>query len=136
LRELPGLRTPVVKANCTHAYYVYPLIVDVKALGVSRDKIHAALQAEGVSVGNKYQNLHLLPMYQKKMAYGSKGFPWSSDIYQGNVSYLKGICPVAERLQDEQFMVLPMCMHELMDEDVDLIIASFAKVWGNLESLV
>ena len=136
LRNLPGLRTPVVKEDCTHAYYTYPMIVDVKTLGVSRDKIHAALQAEGVSIGKKYQNLHLLPMYQKKMAYGSKGFPWSSDMYQGNVSYLKGICPIAERIQDNEFMALPTCMHELMDGDVDLIIASFEKVWDNLESLV
>ncbi len=136
LRGLPGLSTPVVETDCTHAYYVYPMTVDGKALGVSRDKIHAALRAEGVPVGNKYQNLHLLPMYQQKMAYGSKGFPWTSDIYKGNVSYRKGICPVAERLQAAQYMGIPMCAYELSDEDVDLVVASFGKVWDNLKSLV
>lgn len=135
LRGLPGLSTPVVKADCTHAYYVYPMTVDGKALGVSRDEIHAALRAEGVPVGNKYQNLHLLPMYQNKMAYGSKGFPWTSDIYQGDVSYRKGICPVAEKLQDEQYLALPMCAYELSDEDIDLVVTSFEKVWANLRSL-
>lgn len=135
LRCLPGLSIPVVKTDCTHVYYVYPMTVDGKALGVSRDRLHAALRAEGVPVGSKYQNLHLLPMYQEKMAYGSKGFPWTSDIYKGSVSYRKGICPVAERLQDAQYIGLPMCAYELSDGDVDLVVTSFEKVWANLRSL-
>ena len=57
LKGLHGLRTPVVKTDRTHVYYVYPLVLDIKKLGVSRDRIHAALQAEGVAVSKCYQNI-------------------------------------------------------------------------------
>lgn len=135
LRNLKGLRTPEVKPDCTHVYYYYPMILDVKLLGVSRDKIHAALRAEGVPVGNRYQNLHLMPMYQKKVAYGSKGFPWTSDICKRDVDYGKGICPVAEELNDSTYLGLGMCVYDLSDEDVDLIVNAFRKVWAALEVL-
>ena len=94
-----------------------------------------ALQAEGVEVSEGYQNVHLLPMYQQKIAYGSRGFPWTSDICRRKVSYDKGICPVAEKLHDETFICFGMCVYDFSDDDIDLIINSFRKVWINLDSL-
>ena len=136
LKGLHGLRTPVVKAGCTHAYYVYPMILDVDLLGVSRQKIYAALEAEGVTgLASGYANVHLLPMYQKKIAYGSKGFPWTSDICHRDVVYSKGICPVAEQLHDKTYLGFQMCLHALEGEDIDLIVAAFRKVWQQLASL-
>lgn len=133
LQGLAGLRTPVVKPDCTHAYYVYPIILDVDLLGVERQQIHAALEAEGVTgLASGYANIHLLPMYQKKIAYGTKGFPWTSDICQRDVTYTKGICPVAEELHDRSFLGFEMCLHELDAKDVDLIIAAFQKVWRQI----
>jgi perosamine synthetase len=136
LLGLDGLRTPTIKTDCTHAYYVYPMVLDIEQLGLTRATLLNALEAEGVTglVGG-YINVHLLPMYQQKIAYGSRGFPWTSDICQREVSYDKGICPVAERLHDATFLGFEMCLHDLLDEDVDLIISSFRKVWANLESL-
>ena len=136
LRGLPGLRLPVVMPDCTHAYYFYPLILDTEKLGVSRSRIAAALEAEGVpGLATGYTNIHLLPLYQKKLAYGSSGFPWSSDICHREVDYRKGICPVAETLHDATFIGLEMCLNELADADVDLIIRAFRKVWKNMEDL-
>lgn len=135
LKGLRGLQTPVVKVDRTHVYYVYPMVLNVAELGVSRDKIHAALHAEGVEVSKSYQNIHLLPMYQKKMAYGSRGFPWTSDICRRDVSYAKGICPVAEELNDSTYLGFGMCVYDLSDQDVDLIVGAFHKVWANLGAL-
>ena len=136
LAGLPGLRTPVTRVDCTHAYYVYPLVLDTRKLGVSRKKIYKALVAEGVEgVVEGYTNIHLLPMYQKKSAYGSNGFPWTSDICKRDVSYAKGICPVAEELHDKNFLGFASCMHELNAKDTKLIVAAFKKVWGNLENI-
>lgn len=136
LNGLVGLRTPAVKPDCTHAYYVYPMVLDITQIGVPRARIVEALQAEGVSgLGSSYANLHLLPMYQQKIAYGSKGFPWTSDICHREVSYQRGICPVAEELNDRSYMGFAMCMHELTDEDVDLMVSAFRKVWANLAAL-
>lgn len=136
LAGLKGLRTPMVKPDCTHVYYVYSMYVDTAALGVNRHRLHQALTAEGVpALAATYQNLHMLPMYQKKIAYGSKGFPWTSDICRRDVSYAKGICPVAERLHESEFLGFGICSHEFKDEEVELIVAAFRKVWRNLEAL-
>jgi dTDP-4-amino-4,6-dideoxygalactose transaminase len=136
LKGLPGLRTPVIKPDCTHAYYVYPIILDVDQLGVSRGRIYSALEAEGIpGLAQGFANVHLLPMYQKKIAYGSKGFPWTSDICHRDVSYAKGICPIAEELHDKTFLGFETCVHELGNADVDLIVAAFRKVWDQMGEL-
>lgn len=136
LEGLQGLTTPVVMPGCTHAYYVYGMVLDTELLGVSRATLVRALQAEGVTgLASGYQNVHLLPIFQKKLAYGSHGFPWTSDICHREVSYAKGICSVAEKLHEETFLGFAMCLHDLSDSDVDLIATAFHKVWGQLDLL-
>ena len=136
LKGLKGLRTPITKKGYTHSFYMYFMVLDEKVIGISRDKIYDALIAEGMQGLNKsYANLHLLPMYQKKIAYGSKGFPWSSDICKRDVSYKKGICPVAEKLNDNSYLGFEMCLFELSNDDVNEIINAFQKVWENLKYL-
>ncbi|NWF37929.1 DegT/DnrJ/EryC1/StrS family aminotransferase [Mariprofundus sp. NF] len=135
LAGLKGLRTPVVKSDCTHVYYVYPLVYDAELTGVSRTRLVEVLSAEGVSISGGYQNVHLLPIFQKKIAYGSRGFPWRMDGEESDVSYDKGICPVAEKLHDESFLCLPMCLYEFTDEDVDSVIEAFHKVWRHMDGI-
>jgi len=136
LTGLKGLQLPYVEDQCSHVYYSYPMVLDTKLLNVSNQKIAEALIAEGVSeVGTKYQNIHLLPMYQEKIAFGSKGFPWSSEFCMRDVDYSKGICPVAESLQDESFLAFGISQFDLESSDIDLIIRAFHKVWSNLDLL-
>jgi dTDP-4-amino-4,6-dideoxygalactose transaminase len=135
LRDLPGLKTPTVIPDRTHAYYVYPMQLDLPLLGLSRDRICDALVAEGVNISRSYQNIHLLPLYQKKIAFGSHGFPWSSDICHRDVDYSKGICPVAEKLNDSTYIGFGMCVYDLSIEDVRQIARAFRKVWANLDGL-
>ncbi len=136
LAGLRGLRTPVVTPDCTHSYYMYFLVIDDDVTGVGRDKIYEALLAEGVpGLSKNFANIHLLPMYQRKIAYGSKGFPWTSDICHRQVSYDKGICPVAEWMNDRAYIGFHMCAFELDNDKVDLIADAFRKVWSNLETL-
>jgi perosamine synthetase len=103
---------------------------------VPRAQLHAALVAEGITgLGARYQNVHLLPMYQRKIGYGSKGFPWVPGVCRRDIDYRKGICPVAEELQDESYMGLFMCMSEYTDAQIDLVIEAFHKVWNLREAL-
>jgi len=137
LSALTGLRTPIIKRECTHVYYDYPLVLDINSLGISRARLIEALEAEGVAgLGAGYVNVHLLPLYQNKVAYGSKGFPWSSDICKREVSYEKGICPIAEELHDSTFLSFAICIDEMTEEDVKLIIAAFKKVWSQMDELL
>jgi len=134
LSKLQGLRLPIIKPECSHVFYVYPMILDLEILGVSRACIYDALVAEGVQgLIQGYVNLHTLPMYQQKIAYGSKGFPWISDSYTSNISYDKGICPIAEELHESTFLGYQMCLNDLTNNDIGLIISAFIKVWNNFK---
>jgi perosamine synthetase len=136
LAGLAGLGIPAVRPNCTHAYYMYPMLLATEQLGVSRARVIEALEAEGVEgLAGGYVNVHLLPMFQQKIAYGSRGFPWNSEFCRREVSYAKGICPVAETLHESTYLGYQACMHELPENDVDLLIQAFRKVWKNLGDL-
>ena len=71
-----------------------------------------------------------LPMYQQKQAYGSNGFPWSSDICHRMSVMPKGICPVAETLHDSTYLGFEMCLHQLSDLEVDAMVCSLQKSLG------
>lgn len=135
INNLPGLLGPTIPKDITHSFYVYPLQIDDRLIRVPRERICAALKAEGVSIIEGYQNIHLLPIYQQKIAFGSSGFPWTSDICSRDISYEKGICPNAEKLHDKTFFGIPMCEYDYSDEDINLILRAFYKVWEQLDSL-
>ena len=136
LSNLRGLRLPIVKDGCTHAFYDYGMVIDIDLLGVSRELLVKALEAEGVSgLGLGYTNIHRYPMYQKKIAYGSHGFPWTFKESRKDISYKKGICPNAEELHDKTFIGFGIGNHQLSDDDIDLIVSSFKKVWRNIREL-
>jgi perosamine synthetase len=136
LQGLPGLRIPAVRAGNTHVYYVYGITLDTALLGVARKDIVEALQAEGVpGLMAGYQNVHLLPLFQHKIAYGTQGFPWTSPYCSRDVAYGPGICPVAEELHARSFMGIALCMHEYAPADVQLVIDAFHKVWNQMHRL-
>ena len=136
LKHLKGLKTPFIPEFNTHVFYIMPLIIDTDQLSISRHKLKSALEAEGVEgLIEGYANIHMLPIFQQKIAYGENGFPWTSDICKRNVSYDKGICPVAEELHEKSFLGYEMCLHQLSNNEVDLIIKAFNKVWDNLSEL-
>lgn len=136
LNGLRGLTTPKLFPGATHVYYVYGMTLDIEAIGVHRARLVEALRAEGVPalvVG--YQNLHLLPMFRHKIAYGTKGFPWTSPYCTSDVQYGPGVCPAAEKLHNETFLGINICMNELPPADVALVAAAFHKVWTQLDQL-
>ena len=107
-----------------------------KLKGAKRENIFKALEAEGLKgISLKFANVHLLPIFQKKQAYGSNGFPWNSDFTRNEITYKKGICPVAETLQDKNYLGFQMCLYEMKDDEIELMILSFKKVWKNLRLL-
>ena len=134
LSKLNGLTIPHVPNDQSHVYYIYPLIYDSKISGVTKEAIYRALIAEGIPcLSQEYQNIHLLPIYQKKIAYGKSGFPWT--IGKREISYKKGICPNAEELNDNSYLGIGLCMYDFEDEDIELVIKAFNKVWENLDQL-
>ncbi len=134
LEGLEGLETPFVREGLTHVYYVYPMIINNEIIDIPKEKVVNALIAEGVpGLSGSYMILSELPMYQNKIAYGSKGFPWT--IAKRNIDYNIDQFPVSKKLRDDTYLGMEMCLFDFTNEEVDLIIDAFHKVWQNLDEL-
>mgnify|MGYP001442859537 CR=1 FL=1 len=131
ISNLKGLQTPIVKKGNTHVYYVIPFILNLKEFKFNRKKIIELLKKEKIKglVGG-YTNLHLLPVFKNKIAYGKKGFPWST--FNKNIKYTKGLCKNAEELHDKTFFYLALCAYDYKISDMKSYVQRFKKVWKKI----
>ena len=136
LKKLPGLKTPVVRDGVVHGYYRYALRFDEDLAGVSRDSFVDALNAEGIPMVKGYtEPLYLEPMYQRRIAFGNDGFPWSWPGWKGSVNYDPGSCPVVERLYYRELMCTDVCHANTDEADLVDVVAAFEKVYSNISEL-
>jgi dTDP-4-amino-4,6-dideoxygalactose transaminase len=138
LSQIPCLTMPKVRGDCTHVYYQHVMLFDESAAGVKRDRFADAVKAEltpitlreteGVKLACGYvKPLYLQPMFQHKIAYGSKGFPWSSSGRE--YDYSRGICPTVEDLHDHKLIAHEYIHPGLSKRDIDDVCDAFEKVW-------
>ena len=95
-------------------------------------------ETEGIKIGCGYvKPLYLSPMFQNKIAYGSKGFPWSyAEKENGRVyNYSKGICPVVEDLHFNRLIAHEYMRPGLTKQDLDDVIKAFYKVAENINEI-
>ncbi|PCK09105.1 MAG: pyridoxal-5'-phosphate-dependent protein [Alteromonadaceae bacterium] len=149
LGKLPGLHPPALEPDQMHAFYMYGMRIDAEglqsaglavndfgSLGKIRDLLCEALRGEGVpGVCSRYVNVHMLPMYQKKIAFGTRGYPWQAHENGRAVDYTRGICPQAEVLNEQSYIGLSLCEYAFDDVHIDDIAAAFKKVWKSLDQL-
>jgi len=116
--------------------HVVPFIYDEQALGVARDDILRALRAEGVPVGGGYLRLMSQnPMFERKIAFGREGCPWSCHLYGGNVDYDARQFPVALDLIKNKFIWFYHVHAPNTPADMDDAARAFRKVFENLDVL-
>ncbi len=133
LSELPGITPPKVETGCSHVYYMYVSKMDEAVVGIPRDLFAAALTAEGVPMRAGYlKPIYLEPMYQRRIAFGRNGFPFSAHPRQ--VSYDRGICPLVEHLQDHE-VLLTSVYPPMTVADMGAIADAFDKVMENRDAL-
>lgn len=136
LSDIAWLRMPVIRSGCTHVYYMHIMLYDAAKAGVSRQVFIEAVRAEGIPIWGGYvKPLYLNPIYQRKIAIGDKGFPFIGDHYKGKANYDQGLCPVAERLYNEETIVNPYVYPPLTVEDMNDIVNGLVKVSSNIDSL-
>ncbi len=143
LAGIEGLTPAKVADGAEHAYYLYPVKFDAARVGISRSDFVKAVNAELPSPTVWEQNgfveayvkpLYLAPMYQQKIALGSKGFPWT--VNSGvHYDYSKGICPVVERMHYEEMIYTPLMREPLTESDIDDFVAIIKKVLANKDQL-
>jgi perosamine synthetase len=131
------LELPHVPDEVEHVYFVYPLKLKSGAIGVSRDALIKALNAEGIPIGGGYvRPIYYEPMYQKRIAYGTQGYPFKAPVYLGEVDYRKGICPVCERMHEKELMMMPVCRYPNTERDMDDVVRAFEKILSHRKELV
>jgi perosamine synthetase len=140
LSQFPGITPPKTREGATHAYYMHSFRFDEKIVGVPRNKFIDAIKAElpptelreteGVKIGCGYvKPLYLLPLFQQKIAFGGKGYPFKSEFYPVEVSYQKGLCPVTERMHEKELFAHEFMRPPATKKDLDDVVAAFAKVY-------
>ena len=136
LSEFDYLQTPIVRENCRHVYYLYPLRYKSNLLGISRKTFVEAINAEGISLGQGYvRPIYLEPMFQRKIAFGKEGYPFKSPMYKGNVSYERGICPVSEHLHFNEFLTTDICKFPNSEKEIYEFVAAVEKITKNVDQL-
>lgn len=137
LSKFKGLILPEKKSSDKHVYFVYPIRFRQEIVGVSRDLFVKALNAEGIPFGAGYvKPLYLEPIYQRKIAYGEQGCPFTCGLYRGEVDYSKGICPVTERMYEKELMLTGVCKYPHTKEDMDDVVNAFQKIFDNKHELM
>jgi perosamine synthetase len=136
LSGVDGIIPPRVRPWVKHGYYVYALRFDEEKVGVPRDLFAAAMNAEGIPMKTGYQEpLYMEPMYQKRIAFGRDGYPFTYPGYRGKVSYEKGICPVTERMYERELLYTPICHAGVREQDLDDFRVALNKCLENLDEL-
>ncbi|MHB8519500.1 MAG: DegT/DnrJ/EryC1/StrS family aminotransferase [Limisphaerales bacterium] len=108
LRDVPGLTLPVIAPGGTHVFHLYPVQIDAKEYGMTKeDFICAMLHERGIKVGTHYTPLHYSTAFQKR-------------------GFKKGQFPVAESVA-ERLVTLPINPRQTR-EALDYLVDSIRKL--------
>ncbi len=143
LKNIEGIKIPQIEKDCTHAYYMYPIKFDSKVLGINRNTFVKAVSAElpipkfwdTTPMAEGYiKPLYLNKIYQTKTALGNSGFPWNQNK-EVNYIYKKGLCPITEKLYEEELIVSPLVREGISSKDISDFADAIEKVLTNINEL-
>lgn len=137
LSEIPALIMPKVRDGAGHVYYVHACRYDENLASLPAGRFAAAVRAElppfrlrekeGTSCHAGYaQPLYLLPLFQKRIAIGGRGWPFT--LAPERV-YAPGLCPVSERLHAGGLVFHEFALPCMERKDLDDVLTAFEKVW-------
>ena len=133
LTGCPGIVLPSESPWGERVYFYFLIRLLPEVLGTDMLNFAVALASEGV-YNIKYLSTtrwmipqHLEPLFVNKAGYGGTKCPFECPLYEGEVEYYKGLCPVAEKACDEVFWLASV--HPLLEkQDLDDIAAAVIKV--------
>ncbi len=128
LSAVPDFKLSELAQDSQHAYYVLPIKI-VKHTHRRAVWLNSLTEMGIPGLMAGYVNVHRLPMYEKKVAFG-KSYPWN--MAHRDIEYGIGLCPVAEKLKDDNFVGLLISMYELSDQECEFIAHSMVNTWNEL----
>ena len=140
INKIDCLQSFPPKTDCEHSYYLFPIRFNEEKAKISRNLFVKSVNKEfpdadgweSVPLSEGYvEPLYLNPIYQNKIAIGSKGFPFSLN---SNVKYdySKGICPNTEKMYYKEMIISPIVREPLEISDMKNLIDAIKKVLSNV----
>jgi perosamine synthetase len=120
----------------TYAAYTAAFRWDTNKTGITRDTVALALRKEGIPVAvgvGRLMSDH--PMFQKKLAFGKQGCPFTCHLYEGKVNYDPKLLPESKQLHDNEYLGFFLMGQPNTSEDMNDIVAAFEKIMANLPAL-
>lgn len=131
---IPGFRPqPRGLGETRNAYHLWCFGIDPDAFGAPRDRVLAALRAEGIPCGPGYATL----VYEHELFTHKRFGPYRgpAERYDPDVARLDALCPVAQRVSKVTGAWLPQTVLLAEPDDIDDIVAAFTKVWDHRKEL-
>lgn len=129
LSKISHLKLPEIKKDLSNVYYLYPMQLDIKKIKHSRKFIVDKLKKAGVpGLIEGYVNIHKLPLFQKKIAYGKKHFPWSL-VKNFKKKYKYDDLKTSEYLHKKSFFAIEICLYDFSYQNIKFIAKKFNYVW-------
>ena len=100
LENAPAIRRPSVQAGCTHAWYKYPITLELEQLTCDRDEFVRTVREmgyPGCTIGDSPEN-YVEDVFREHAGYGSDGCPFCCPHNGEPIDYREVHCPVAADL--------------------------------------
>jgi len=136
LKDINGISAPIVRDGCKHVYYFYAMKYDEASVGISRDHFVEAVNAEGYYLRGGYlRPIYLEPMFRQKICFGKDGYPFTANSRNNEIKYTEGLCPVAERLNDNEVIITNIIYSPITVDDMDGFVRAIKKVISHAEEI-
>jgi len=129
LRDVAGITAPAVRDGCKNVYYFYVMKYNESVTRLSREHFVEAVNAEGYYLRSGYlRPIYLEPMFRQKICFGKEGYPFILNSRNSEINYQKGLCPVAERLNEQEVILTNIIYPPITTDDMDGFISALKKV--------
>lgn len=137
LTDAPGVRPQKrLEPDSRHVYYFYPMRYDVDVWKIPRSNWVEAVRAEGIEMREAYgRPIYWEPHFERRIAFGSEGFPFRFPGREEIAEYPRGLCPEAEAAHEETLVFGKFCRWPLEEEHIDQVVAAIWKVFEHREAL-
>jgi len=86
LKGVPGIIVPLEKEYTRHSYHLYPILLDIENMSMSRGEFIDKLKEHNIGASVHFIPLHLHPYYQKTYGYKKGDFPNAEYLFDREVS--------------------------------------------------
>jgi UDP-4-amino-4,6-dideoxy-N-acetyl-beta-L-altrosamine transaminase len=86
LKNVPGIIVPLEKEYTKHSYHLYPILLDIDSLSVTRAEFIDKLKEYKIGSSVHFIPLHLHSYYQKTYGYKKGDFPTAEYLFEREIS--------------------------------------------------